>query len=38
LYFLAPEDLPAGPIDIHAQDGFVWLATPAGALRLNWRP
>jgi ligand-binding sensor domain-containing protein len=37
LYFLTPRDLPAGPIDIVVQNTFVWLATPAGALRLAWR-
>jgi ligand-binding sensor domain-containing protein len=38
LYFLAPRDLPAGPIEILPQGAQVWLATPAGALRINWRP
>jgi ligand-binding sensor domain-containing protein len=38
LYFLAPGDIPEGPIADLAIDGaFVWLATPAGALRLQWR-
>ncbi len=37
LYFLVPRDLPAGPIDIAPAREAVWLATPAGALRLNWR-
>ena len=35
LYFLTPRDLPAGPIDILPQGMHVWLATPAGALRLE---
>jgi ligand-binding sensor domain-containing protein len=37
LYFMAPHDLPAGPLDIVPAQGHVWLATPAGALRLGWR-
>jgi ligand-binding sensor domain-containing protein len=38
LYFLTPGDIPEGPITDLAVDGsFVWLATPAGALRLPWR-
>jgi hypothetical protein len=37
LYFLAPQDLPAGPTEIAAAGDRVWLATPLGALRLDWR-
>jgi ligand-binding sensor domain-containing protein len=37
LYFLTPGDLPAGPVDIMPAGEHVWLATPAGALRLYWR-
>jgi ligand-binding sensor domain-containing protein len=37
LIFLAPQDLPAGPTEIAAEGERVWLATPVGALRLDWR-
>lgn len=39
-YFTAPADIPTGPVfDVLPQDDrMVWLATPAGALRLEWRP
>jgi ligand-binding sensor domain-containing protein len=38
LSFLAPNDLPSGPVyDVAPADNFVWLATPLGALRLSWR-
>lgn len=38
-YFTAPADIPTGPVfDVLPQDErVVWLATPAGALRLEWR-
>jgi ligand-binding sensor domain-containing protein len=38
LYFLAPQDIPEGPVfDVAVQGSFLWVATPAGALRLQWR-
>ncbi|MEX2281892.1 MAG: hypothetical protein WEE89_05375 [Gemmatimonadota bacterium] len=38
LFFLAPGDLPAGAVQHIVPDGeYVWAATPAGALRLQWR-
>ncbi len=38
LSFLAPSDLPAGPVyDVAPAGNYVWLATPLGALRLSWR-
>lgn len=38
-YFLPPNDLPVGPaMDILPRGDFVWVATPAGALRLRWQP
>ena len=38
LFFLAPGDLPAGAVQHVMPDGeFVWAATPAGAMRLQWR-
>ena len=38
LTFVAPVDLPAGPVtDVVPWGDDVWLATPAGAVRLRWR-
>ena len=38
LFFLAPGDLPAGAVQHIVPDGeYIWAATPAGALRLQWR-
>ena len=37
-FFLAPADLPAGAVQHVLPDGeYVWAATPAGAMRLQWR-
>lgn len=37
-YLTIPYDIPAGPItDIAFENGRLWVATPAGALRLEWR-
>lgn len=38
-YFTAPADIPTGPVlDVLPQDDrVVWLATPAGALRMEWQ-
>ncbi|HEX6066639.1 MAG TPA: two-component regulator propeller domain-containing protein [Longimicrobiales bacterium] len=36
-YLTIPGDIPEGPIlDVLADGEFVWVATPAGALRLEW--
>lgn len=36
-YLTVPADIPEGPVyDAHAIGGHLWLATPAGALRLEW--
>ena len=33
-----PHDIPEGPVyDVAIENGRVWLATPAGALRVQWR-
>lgn len=33
-----PADIPEGPVfDIVGENGRLWVATPAGALRLQWR-
>jgi hypothetical protein len=33
----APHDVPQGPVfDIAGENGRLWLATPSGALRLQW--
>jgi hypothetical protein len=37
-HLLINEDIPEGPVfDIVGENGRIWLATPAGALRLNWK-
>ena len=37
-YLTVPNDIPEGPVyDVLEENGRIWLATPAGALRLNWR-
>jgi hypothetical protein len=37
-FYLVGSDIPEGPvIDVLPDGGDVWLATPAGALRLKWR-
>ncbi len=37
-YLTVPNDIPEGPIyDVLEENGRVWLATPAGALRLTWK-
>ena len=36
-YLTIPDDIPEGPIlDVMADGPYVWVATPAGALRLEW--
>lgn len=36
-YLQVPDDIPEGPIyDVVEENGRIWLATPAGALRLQW--
>lgn len=36
-YLTVPNDIPEGPIyDVLEENGRIWLATPAGALRLEW--
>ncbi len=36
--FEIPGDIPIGPVlDVRPAGEFVWVATPAGALRLRWR-
>lgn len=36
--FQIPGDIPVGPaLDVHQQGEHVWIATPAGALRLRWQ-
>jgi hypothetical protein len=37
-YVIAADDIPEGPVsDVLEENGRLWLATPAGALRLNWK-
>jgi hypothetical protein len=37
-YLTVPNDLPEGPVfDVIEENGRLWLATPAGAMRLQWR-
>jgi ligand-binding sensor domain-containing protein len=37
-YLTVPDDIPEGPVyDIVAENERIWLATPAGALRLDWK-
>lgn len=37
-YLTVPNDIPEAPVyDVAEENGRIWLATPAGALRLNWR-
>jgi hypothetical protein len=36
-YLTVADDIPEGPVfDVLEENGRLWLATPAGALRLNW--
>jgi ligand-binding sensor domain-containing protein len=36
--FTVPADLPSGPVlDVLSAGDDVWVATPAGAVRLRWR-
>jgi ligand-binding sensor domain-containing protein len=38
LTYLVPDDIPAGPVvGVHTVGDWLWLATPAGALRLEPR-
>lgn len=38
LTFAVPDDVPAGPVsDLLVTGDDVWVATPAGAMRLRWR-
>lgn len=37
-HLLAPDDIPEGPVfDVVGESGRLWLATPAGAMRLQWK-
>ena len=37
-YLTVPDDIPEGPVyDVIAENERIWLATPAGALRLDWK-
>jgi hypothetical protein len=37
-HLLVPDDIPEGPVfDVMGDNGRIWLATPAGALRLLWK-
>jgi ligand-binding sensor domain-containing protein len=37
-YLTVPDDIPEGPVyDVLEESGRIWLATPAGALRMNWK-
>lgn len=37
-HLIVPADIPEGPVfDVAIENNRVWVATPAGALRLQWR-
>ena len=37
-HLLVPNDIPEGPVfDVIGENGRIWLATPAGALRVQWK-